>query len=259
LSRASYTRSLDRLDDRITAALEAVHVDPELLDPYSDNPAGEIDEELEGPGTTLFTDALTHLRGTKVDPFDVIFYRQLLRLGLALLGMANSPGAIAEGPNLMTMDPSLTPSFAKYLRGIRPTVGAETVIRGLDSVARSLAAYAPDWQAGWLMTPMLDRSIKPTTRLMNWARRLWEGTGASPLRSRGALVLSLHGVLSPNDLASAFKHTPNVSKPELIASMALGAHEGAPSRPVEAVLEAEPVNRWIYDYTVQHEDDLAWV
>ncbi|MDQ3672287.1 MAG: hypothetical protein M3364_07605 [Actinomycetota bacterium] len=216
------------------------------------------DEEMERVGVALFEAAAERrLAEERQGGFEIRAIRELLGTSLLLLRSTNSTGALRLGPRVVAVEPAFVQSYAGYLSVIATGDAATETSERILEVLDKFQGHAPAWVQAWLINPLLAPGAGLSTAAAEWLYAFLRGPTPAVLRVRAALALAVHGQIDIADLTTLFDALPPAARPDLVAALA-SLEPDREDRRVKAVVEAEHLYRWIFEYSAEHRDDYSW-
>jgi RNA-directed DNA polymerase len=167
--------------------------------------------------------------------------RQLVGAAVAALHFVGSTDGVFYTEDLLASEPQLTHRLADYLTVATSTAEEEVVSAITGAVYRS-DLYLSDWQALWLLNPLMTASALPEETL-GWVRTLLAPTHSGLVRGRAALTLSLYDAIDEKALGALYGELDEGSSGEVVGAL---AHCGDASSVIRAATAKEsPINTWI--------------
>jgi len=152
-----------------------------------------------------------------------------LRHALAELAATGSPVGIDLLPALWSSFPHLAKPLARYVRSILRTPDAAMAVAAVNVILRERAG-AFEWKLAWLYHGLFPATAAlPPTTIARARASLLEGAEPWCVRGRAAVLLSMHGALSAEEVAEIGGDAPSAAQPDLVAAVANLAPGGARS------------------------------
>jgi hypothetical protein len=179
---------------------------------------------------------------SRVDHLKLRVQGQIIRAAFRALRLAQSSELLQFGPPAVTSKPYLTATVCEGLRELVP-VDEDGVLQTLAEICGNRRTFLSEWQCLWIMEP-LRHADGDIGKLGKWVRSTMEHTTSEVLRTRAALTLAVHGLISSEDLAAQYAVSEPGHRPELAAAMALVGSE----RVAQGLKRDSPFSEWAVEY-----------
>jgi hypothetical protein len=278
LKSETYANNLGLADTLLAQALEDTETDLPDIDPYTDDPIGdeeedeeeerfddgedvdpadrvegnEPDEALADAGLRLLQHAATQrLSDQRMSGFERAANRHALLIALQSLTQACSAAGVGIGAKMVAIDPSLTRSYVGYLRVL--TIEGPATSQRVQDTLTLFRGHAPFWTQAWLVNAVLDPRVTLTDGVRTWLQNLLISRAPAALRMRAALALAFHHELSAKVIGEMLDNLPPAARPDAVAAFALAAVTNSSSG--RSAFTDDRVLRWVYELASEHRED----